>query len=771
MLTEMFSIPVSNPQRLALGGWETVFSPTPVLDHMRLDELDLPAGVADLFISDGILELYPPQERAVPMALDGRSLVVAIPTASGKSLIGYLAALRHVLELGGKVLYIVPLRALAAEKFEDLSRFKELGVRVAVSMGDFDGPDPRLDDVDIIVATSEKADSMMRHRSDWVQSISLVVTDEVHLIHDPSRGPTLEVTLTKMRLMNPELQVIALSATISNAEELAEWLDSELVASQWRPTPLKEGIYYEGEIKFVDGSRRKVPFESDAVWSLVKDSVTEGGQCLVFVNSRRSTESLSSRHAARMGQLIDAGDDLKVEGGGLLDLEAEPTSMAQKLASCLSHGIAFHHAGLTNAQRRQVERMFKERRIKCIVATPTLAAGINLPARRVVVRDIMRFEGSGMVPIPVLEVKQMCGRAGRPGYDPYGEAVLIATNETQQRMALEEYLLNDTETIYSKLGTEPALRSHVLALVATETAGSREEVKTFFASTFFAHQADLWSLEATLDHVIDMLVEEGMLLEGDRLSATFFGRRVSDLYIDPMSAIVLRNALDRFGSGKELGVLHAVCATPDMLTMYLRRNDYETMESIAINRAGELLRDPPEDLSEYDFFLSELKTSMVLEMWMQEVEEERILETFNIGPGDLRNKVDTANWLVYSMRELATIFNKDAHASLTDMMIRVKNGVRSELLELVKVRHVGRARARMMYSRGIRDVDTLKSTTVEELAVLPGMGTTLARRILDGVTNGKPRYGGVPSKMMEPDVGNEPEEEVRSNGQACLFDF
>ena len=152
---------------------------------MRLEELGLPPGVVEVLKEEGITSLYPPQEKAVPLALKGRNLFLAVPTASGKSLVAYLAALRHVLERGGKALYIVPLRALAAEKFEDLSRFEGLGVRVGISVGDFDSPDPELERYDIIIATSEKADSLLRHRSSWLQKISLVVADEVHLIHDP----------------------------------------------------------------------------------------------------------------------------------------------------------------------------------------------------------------------------------------------------------------------------------------------------------------------------------------------------------------------------------------------------------------------------------------------------------------------------------------------------------------------------------------------------------------------------------------------------------
>ncbi|MCJ7516875.1 MAG: DEAD/DEAH box helicase, partial [Methanomassiliicoccales archaeon] len=392
---------------------------------MRPDELDLPKGVVEILRKEGITELYPPQITALPLALAGRNLVLAMPTASGKSLIAYLAALRHVLEGGGKVLYIVPLRALAAEKFEDLKRFEGLGVRVDISVGDFDTPDPHLESFDIIVATSEKADSLLRHRSKWLESISLVVADEVHLIHDPERGPTLEITITKFRKFNPDIQVIALSATIKNSKELASWLGAEHISSDWRPVPLKEGVFLDGTIRFTDNTTRKVEDRKDAVWSLTRDSLREGGQCLIFVNTRKSTESLAVKYGPLMKEFVKGGTELEKDAERILEEDVEPTSIGKRLRGCIMRGIAFHNAGLTNGQRRLVENAFKKGDIKCIIATPTLAAGINLPARRVIVRDVYRYETNiGHVAIPVLEVKQMCGRAGRPRYDKFGEAVL-----------------------------------------------------------------------------------------------------------------------------------------------------------------------------------------------------------------------------------------------------------------------------------------------------------------------------------------------------------
>ena len=420
---------------------------------MRVDELPISDRVAEALMDAGFVNLHPPQAEAIPIALQGHNLVAAIPTASGKSLIGYIPALQMIVESGKKVLYIVPLKALASEKKEDFDRYTSLGIRTHMSTGDLDSDDRNLGDADVVVATSEKADSMIRHGSEWMDKVGLVIADEIHMIHDPGRGPTLEVTLTKLMRRNRKIQIIALSATMSNAFDLAEWLHARLVESDWRPIPLKEGVFYDGMIEFDDRTKREVPSDGEEVWSLVKQAVTDGGQSLVFVNSRRSTEALAVKYSKKMSEL--AGRTLTQHELDQLEGDSESTATGRKLSSCVKCGIAFHNAGLTYRQRKYVEDNFRNGQIKCIVATPTLAAGINLPARRVIVRDTSRFETNyGNSPISVMEIKQMCGRAGRPGYDPYGEAVLIAKNQMDFEHLMEDYIDHETERLTSKLFNE-----------------------------------------------------------------------------------------------------------------------------------------------------------------------------------------------------------------------------------------------------------------------------------------------------------------------------
>jgi len=217
---------------------------------------DIKSSVHEKFYSvlekEGISELRPCQEKAIGAGLlEGKSLLVCTPTASGKTLIAEIAALETILKKKGMVIYIVPLKALANEKFKEFSRRYSDMCKIALSIGDLDKADPYLARYDLIITTSEKFDSLIRHHCSWLNEIKLVIVDEVHLLNDPGRGPTLEILITMLKQLLKDLQMIALSATIGNPEELAEWLDAGLVIDDWRPVELKKGVMQNNEIEFI----------------------------------------------------------------------------------------------------------------------------------------------------------------------------------------------------------------------------------------------------------------------------------------------------------------------------------------------------------------------------------------------------------------------------------------------------------------------------------------------------------------------------------------
>ncbi len=711
---------------------------------MKVEELydyGIPERLIQIFREKGIEELFPPQEEAVKRGLLElkKNFVVAVPTASGKTFIAELLILKSLLDRGGRALYIVPLRALASEKFEELKLYESLGLKVGIATGEYDSASEWLSGYDIIVTTSEKADSIIRHRASWLKQVNCVVADEIHLINDPERGATLEVTLARLMHMIPELRVLGLSATIGNAREVADWLRAELIYSEWRPVKLKQGVYLQGSVFYDDGSSAEVKGEPPAV-ALAIDTVENSGQCLLFTATRKGAESLAEKISRKLNLKKEA-KELELLSKEILGVLDEPTRICRRLAAVVERGAAFHHAGLEAEQRRIVEEAFRENLIKVLVATPTLAAGVNLPARRVVVRDYRRYDANlGYYPLPVMEIKQMLGRAGRPKYDTYGEAILIAKSQSEKDFLLENYILGEPEEITSKLSAEPSLRVHVLSTIALGYARSLEELVRFFSKTFYGHQNERYAIESRLEAILEFLVHHGFV-EDEPLRATAFGKRVSELYIDPASALVLRETLRRAEKIKtsDFSYLHALTRTSELRNLYLRKDDYERCLATLESRERELLFKPPDEFSDpwgFESYLSEIKTALFLQDWIDERGEEFILERYGLAPGDLRSRVEIAEWLLYALEEIARLSGYEELSRIRRLRLRVKHGVREELLPFVEISGVGRVRARKLFAK-FRSIDRLKKADIKEIAAIPGIGERLAESIKSQLSGGE----------------------------------
>ncbi len=683
---------------------------------MKISDLPLPADIIEYYAraEAGITELYPPQAEAVEKGLLDNNILAAIPTASGKTLLSELAMLSAI-RSGGKALYIVPLRALASEKYDQFSKFREIGIKVGISSGDFDSREEYLGDNDIIVATSEKADSLLRNETHWVHDLTTLVVDEIHLLDSPDRGPTLEVTIAKLRRIIPHLHIIALSATVGNANEIADWLDAGCVRSEWRPVDLKEGVYLDETIHFLGGHTKLDPRrrQSDPLIALVNDTLCDGGQCLIFDSSRRNAVStalrvsraLKSRNSPVGSNLTDSTD--------LIDLadtvrESE-TDAAQKLADCIEHGVAFHHAGLISEHRRIVEDGFRSNRIKVIACTPTLAFGLNLPARRVIIKSYRRYDPNyGMQPIPILEYKQMAGRAGRPHLDPSGECVLIAKSYPEMQSLLENYVESDPEPIHSKLGTESALRSHILSAIAGMFATTLGELMDFLELTFFAAQQETSYLRDIVENVLDFLSENEMItISEESLDPTPLGRLVSRLYLDPLGASIIIDGLRSRDDASDLTLLHLICRTPDIRKLYLRKNDYDWIRDLVSGMQEEFTYAPDVFDTGFEWFLSEVKTAAVLLDWTSEVQDKAIEAKFGIGGGDIRGIADTAQWIMYATARLSGHIGTPHTKRAADLTECLKYGVKPELLSLVAIRGVGRVRARRLYDAGYATPESL----------------------------------------------------------------
>src|SRR3989442_6335466 len=309
---------------------------------MRIRYLPIDKQEIDILSTEGLDELYQPQQHAIEAGvLNGKNLVLASPTASGKALVAELCILQHVLEHRGKAIYLAPLRALASEKFKEFQRYSAIKkpngdhVRAGISTGDYDGSDPWLGRYDIILCTNEKADSLLRHKAPWVSELTLVVADEVHLLTEQERGPTLEVVLTRLTEINPNIQVLALSATVRNAEEVGSWLKAGSVTTDWRPVPLREGIYHHNQVQFNDGSSRVIQGGTKTpVLDIALDVLSSGGQALIFTETRRSAVEMGRKASVALKPRLS-----KIEERSLNTIaerilaSGEKTRLGQALAS------------------------------------------------------------------------------------------------------------------------------------------------------------------------------------------------------------------------------------------------------------------------------------------------------------------------------------------------------------------------------------------------------------------------------------------------------
>ncbi|MGC9345819.1 MAG: helicase-related protein, partial [Candidatus Bathyarchaeales archaeon] len=591
--------------------------------------------------------------------------------------------------------------------------------------------------------TNEKADSLLRHRARWMDEISLVVADEVHLLNDSERGPTLEVVLARLMQINPDMQILALSATINNVEEIAEWLKAGYVTTEWRPILLKEGVLLHEEIQYKDGDARKVEKKTkNSAINMAFNTVKAGGQALIFATTRRNSVTLAKKAAGKVEELLSKTVKRALERDAERILATgERTRISELLAELVKCGTAFHHAGLGGGHRRIIEDSFRQGKIKVLTATPTLAFGVNLPARTVVIQDYKRYEpGYGYYPISVLEYKQMAGRAGRPKYDKVGEAILLARTADEADYLMESYVLAHPERIWSRLAVERILRSHVLATIAADFAHTERGIYDFFGRTFYAYQYDIRAIKSVIAKILKYLYDEEMIdLSGENIYATKFGKRVSELYIDPVSAVIIRNALRRKPTYlTDLSLLHMIAHTPDMapkLRPYTGELDEVTV--FMEEHKEEFLVDVPdewEDRIAYEEFLGEVKTAMVLKAWIEEMSEDEIIERFRVQPGDLYRTIQNAKWLLYATRELALLLgNKRMLPKTIELTERVDKGVKKELLPIVKLEGVGRIRGRIIYNAGYKTIEDIKHAAIEDLVNLPLIGPKLAKKIKEQV--------------------------------------
>jgi len=705
-----------------------------------IDLVPMPQKIKDL-LRERYKYLTPPQAEAVSRGLfKNRNIIVSTPTASGKSLIAYMA-LMNVFLNGFKGIYTTPLKALATEKYEDLiDHFRSLGAKIGISTGDYDSPSEDLKRYDVLVTTYERLDAIMRQRPSWLRDVGAVVVDEIHVLGDDERGPVIEMILS--RALRNSWQIIGLSATIGNPEDIGGWLNAETIECDWRPVPLIQGYYdkKKSKIFFENGSQEDVA--GDLISHSVSKAVRDDYQILIFKQSRRDVENTASKIASEMSLLLSRYSGKTKELIDLLNENVSSRIERELLSKLFLRGVSFHHAGLSPEARKIIEKGFREKILRIVVATPTLAAGVNLPARRVIIYT-HRYEKGYYEPISILEYKQMAGRAGRPQYDPYGEVVIADMDpDTAVR-----YISSRPEDIYSALNNERALRIHILALLASGYAHDVNSIIDFMMNTFYSYKnmreiltKSFW--KRSVGRILRLLSSYEMIIVKDDsyIEATRLGRLVSSLYIDPLTAVrtfdILRDS-DTAGVD-ELFYLHLITLTPDFLRNITRRIKKEVLATEVYEMLDRgMIPLVPDDLDE-DLYMTGYVYAKALNMWIEEYDEDSIMSKTNIQLGDLRVAIETATWISYALSKVLAETEFKRYSKIFDELSkRLETGVKRELLELVQLRGIGRVRARALYNHGVRNIEDLKRLSLSQILSIESIHKGVVKELCEQISDAR----------------------------------
>ncbi|WP_207586190.1 DEAD/DEAH box helicase [Halomontanus rarus] len=658
------------------------------------------------------------QREALPALLEREDNVVAsAPTASGKTALAELAICKALAD-GGTALFIAPLRALTNEKEADWDRFESLDYSVYVVTGERDLNPRRARHADILVMTPEKLDSATRkhdsRRYDFVTDIDVCVIDEVHLLDADRRGSVLEVTISRLRrLCSP--RVVALSATMPNVDDVAAWLDAPPECTfefgdEYRPVDLNAGVktYTHGENTFADKYRRLY-----RALDLAEPHLREDGQALVFVSSRQDT-----MQAAKKARDEIAERDVPMGARGDYDFHTESKDLENDtLRKSALDGVAFHHAGLSKNDKDLVEEWFKQGKIELLFSTSTLAWGVNLPARCVVIRDTKYHDPlEGEVDMSPLDVLQMLGRAGRPGYDDVGYGWVVCDGAEADKY---RRLLRDGKEIESRLAD--SLDSHLNAEIAMGTITDLEDVMDWLETTFYYVRGqskpeayDFPNLRQRVRDCLERLVEQGFVETGENLSieATPLGVLASKYYLRLDTAARFAAVCERDEVTAE-DLLEAVATAEEFDSVSARQSERDAISAVLVGQeTGDL-----------------------------EAGERKVLAILRgaasgTTPSELRSDAwvirQNATRLLSALQAFLERFC-DPHAANLARRVeaRIENGVADDAVGLTAIDGVGPGRASKLSKEGLSTPGDVVDAGVSGL-VAAGLSEGVAERVYEG---------------------------------------
>ncbi|KPF82723.1 peptidase C14 [alpha proteobacterium AAP38] len=624
--------------------------------------------------------------------LGGNSLLTVAPTSAGKTFVGEMAAIKAVAE-GRKAVFLLPYKALVNEKFEDFTAIyqDQLHLRVARCSGDWQDQvgDVMRGKYDLAFFTYEKFLALMMAAPHILNQIGLVVLDEAQFITEQGRGMVVELLLTNLiaaRRRGVAPQLVALSAVIGHINGFDRWLDCGLLLTTERPVPLIEGVIDRtgtwqfrspaGEVytaqlldRVAIRQRGDKHSSQDVIVPLVRHLVGLGEKVIVFRNSRGAASGCAKYLARELG-LPAAGDVIAALPQG------DPSVMSANLREALAGGVAFHSSDLNREERQAVERGFRhgEGGVKVLVATSTVAAGVNTPASTVVIVETGFPSGGGdTTPYAVAQYKNMAGRAGRLGYEAQGKAIVIAETVMERSRLFRTYVQGHPEAISSSFD-EHRPGTWVVRLLAQVKEVPRSLVIGLVSDTYGGYLGLLrdprWrdAMEQQLEGILDRMVADGLVEQADdgMLHLTMLGRACGESPMTLESALrlveVIRQLSPEDASPESLLVLIELLQERDDDYTPQTRQGESRWQQEAANRFGydmasTLRRGARADRTYY----ARCKRALIVNDWINgvpvtEIEEGYSANTFSrVGHGDIRGYVDGSRYLLESVVRIASI--------------------------------------------------------------------------------------------------------------------
>lgn len=665
-----------------------------------------------------IKEFNPAQKAVIESGYleDKSNYIISIPTASGKTVLGILPALKTILN-GGKAIYAAPLLSIQNEKVKEFKAFEEHGIKV--------GKHPSNSDLSVMVF--ESFDALTRFSWNVLREVDTLIIDEFHMIGEYSRGPTLESAITRAKIINPSLRIIALSATLKNIDEIEQWLDGKTVEHNYRPVPLNKEV--------LDAEMFNTKNKNDVIVKIVEKAIEDNSQALSFVSTRRFTESLATYVAKKIDKKTtkEQKQKFKQVADKLLEVPKKkgslPTTTCLKLAEAAEKGVVFHHAGLFNEQKEIIEDEFRKGNILMITATPSLMYGVNLPSKYVVIRDHTRWTSNGPASIPVFDYEQMSGRAGRPQYDDVGYSYLVAKTMDEAFDLEARYVNGEIELTNSKLiDNKDAIYKQIIAQIASSLSKNLDDLNDFFGKTLygfqmknnpsmsmFAQDSLNWELESALE----FLLQNGIIrATPEGLKTTDFGNLIAKSNYAVETAVKIKEYVSTMEKLNPAEMIYALAETPDL-----------PLISFKGRKSKDSVRDK---LSECGLFAVDIgnpeATAVSLIEWIDERNEYEIENAYNVYSASTRRSAYEASRLVkFAKNTLEVLGNYSNLKDMDYLSARLYYGVKEDIIPLVVgVKRLGRKRARLlMKTFG----DNLSEASEKDLQKVEGIGPKLAGKV------------------------------------------